>query len=272
MEPAHRFEREPRPAAQAPEGRPGARTVVVEGEIGAGKTELIRGMGAALAARGLAVCTILEPVAQWHETGALQRFYADPARHAYAFQTFVFATRVLAIAAAVEAAPAADVYLLERSPATDQLFMRIQPGASDPVEAEMYRAWCGAWERLLPAAVGLGGPGRPPTAQVLYLRTSLARCMGRTAARRRPGEVAAEGSASAEKGPGVTLEYQTLLRRAHERFFLGHHPDEFPGLAPSRFPAAAVVEVPPALADRNFRDAGPERDSVVAAVLALLGL
>jgi hypothetical protein len=165
----------------------------------------------------------------------------------------------------VAAAPDADVYLLERSPATDRVFMHLQAPIVDPMEMAMYADWCDAYMLMLPVDL--------TRATVLYLKTSLDRCMARLAGREREEELAqpeAEGDGSA-KG-GVSLEYQRRLRRAHEAFFLGLHADEFPALVgASPFPRESIVELEGPLADGNFRDAGPERDGILAAILAKMG-
>jgi deoxyadenosine/deoxycytidine kinase len=235
-----------------------ASVIIIEGEIGAGKTELAKAMAATLKGRGLNVCVVFEPVGQWEKAGALQLFYSDPARHAYGFQSYVYATRIMAITAAFVGNPVADIFILERSPATDLIFMELQREAAGPVAMQMYGTWCGAWRRMLPIDLG--------AARVLYLKTSLENCMLRVAGRGRTGEVAAS------KPAGVSAEYQARLRRAHEAFFCGLHAEEFPLMPPSPFPRTAVVELGPDIADGNFLDEGPERDRIVAAVIEKAGL
>lgn len=253
------------PHAARPKGS--ARLFIVEGEIAAGKTELVRAVAERLRATGLSVCLALEPVDLWKEVGILGKFYSDPGRYGYAFQTFVYATRIQEIAMAVRDNPDADVYLLERSPATDKIFWFLQEGVVDPVEVKLYHTWCDAWDLMLPVALA--------RAQVLYLKTSLESCMNRLARRHRPGEVGVpekvkhDGSATG----GVSLEYQLRLRRAHEAFLLGLHADEFPRLqGTSPFPRESIIEIEAGLADGNFRDQGPERDRIVTAIVQKMGL
>lgn len=261
-------------AAAVPERprNPRARVYVIEGEIAAGKTELARALAANLRARGLSVCLVLEPVEAWRAAGILQKFYADPGRHGYGFQTFVFSTRVAAIANAVALQPEADVYLLERSPATDAVFMELQRGLVDPAEMTMYGQWCDMYRRLLPIDLA--------SARVLYLRTSLDSCMARLAQRGREGEVAhkpgSEGGAASHDGSatgGVSIEYQQRLRRAHEAFLLGGAggSPEFPLMPLSPFGRDAVIEIGPEIADDDFRMAAG-RPGVVDAIVSLMGL
>jgi len=249
------------PCAARP--KEGAKVFIIEGEIAAGKTELAKALAEELRRRGLKVALVLEPVERWRKIGILSKFYGAPGRHGYGFQTYVFATRVLEITAAVAAEPDADVYLLERSPATDMIFMELQRELVDPVEMEMYATWCESFRLMLPIDLS--------KAKVLYLKTSLGSCMSRLAERRREGEVAEIGKSDASATGGVSVEYQARLRRAHEAFFQGLHPAEFPGLPASPFPLESVVEIEPALADGDFRDAGPDRDRIVAAIVRKMG-
>jgi deoxyadenosine/deoxycytidine kinase len=238
---------------------------IIDGEIAAGKTELMKALAAALRERGLRVCAIFEPVDKWHEVKILPKFYDDPERFAYPFQSFVYATRTLAIARAISEDPHADVYLLERSPATDLIFMELQRTLAAPVEMDMYPVWCTAWDLLLPINLA--------RAQVLYLKTGLDKCMTRLAQRSRTGEISDtkakhDGSATG----GVTIEYQERLRRAHEAFFFGEHPGEFPHLPRSPFAADAIIKIGPELANGNFRDPGDERQAILSAIIEKMGL
>lgn len=225
---------------------------VIEGEIGAGKTEMALALAAMLNGRGLKVGLILEPVEQWVAAGILQQFYDDPKRFAYSFQTFVYATRVMAIVDGVAATPDADVFILERSPATDHIFAALQQMSS--VELKMYNTWCDAYDRMLPLDLS--------RATVLYLKTDINRCMARVASRQRSGETASDSKT------GVSIEYQQTLRRAHEAFFERKHLDEFPDMP--RSPFARVIIVDSNLANGNFRDPGPERDRIVSTVAKMM--
>jgi deoxyadenosine/deoxycytidine kinase len=221
------------------------RVIVIEGEIAAGKTELVRALTAAFGARGLRAVPVYEPVEAWRRAGLLDAFYRDPARWAYTFQTFVFATRVLAIRAAVAANPGADVFVLERSPATDPLFMALQQVTAQ--ERAAYRAWCEAYAAALPLDLA--------AARVLYLAPALGTCMRRLAARGR-GEEA-----------GVSADYQARLRRAHLQYLFGEAGDAPLDLPPSPF--RDVVRVPAELAEADFRGGG---DPAALAELAALAL
>ena len=286
----------------------GSKIIIVESEIGAGKSTLLPALAEGLERRGWRPVLVYEPVDEW--SGILEKFYADPARWAYAFQTFVYSTRIAAIRRAVAAARAAPslslaplVFVLERSPITDEIFMELQRGAVADVEMEMYEVWRRTFAPLLPIDLA--------KAAVLYLKPDLDTCMRRIAQRSRVGEVAkskdvkgdvakgdvakgddskgdvakgdvAKGDDSKGKdaksddsveSSGISFEYQARLRRAHEALLQGLHADEFPRLAnrPPPYPRSAVAVLAANIAGLNFRDAGAEREAVVDHALRLLG-
>ena len=272
-----------------------ARVIVVEGVIAAGKTALVEAIVGRLRAGGRPAVAVLEPVERWRETGALRRFYASPAEGAYEFQSFVYATRVIAIAEAVAAAPPeTEFFVLERSPASDGVFWALLEGAAPPHAGVMYGAWRHAWDLALPLDLR--------RAEAVYVRPSLAQCMRRLAARAREGETPAaadgaalladegdadgpadggdaDGPADAGEGApprgGVTLEYETRLRRAHDEFMGLPLGPGFEGEAPppvGRAPYARVHLIPEALADLDFREGASACDEVVAEVLRRLGV
>lgn len=237
------------------------RIFTIEGEIGAGKTELAKGLASVLERRGHSVCLVLEPVQQWKDVGVLQAFYADPPRYAYSFQTYVFATRVLAIHAAMAAKPDAEVYILERSPVTDPVFMALQEVT--PLEKAMYETWRTSWLAL--SAVDYS------KATAIYLRTSPEVCMQRVTKRARDGEIVSNKieNTKATAAGGVSISYQALLRKANEAFFLNQHPGAFSDLPLN--PIKIVIEVAPESADEDFRGDSPSSHRIIDAVLRDMG-
>ena len=227
------------------------RVVIVDGVIGAGKSVLLSALAEGLRACGKRVVTIQEPVDEWGFI--LPSFYQSPARYAYSFQTLIYATRVARILDAWEHGGAgdADVVLLERSPATDRIFMELQRSVVDPLEMKCYDVWCDTYQRVLPF--------RMRDATVLYVSPSMDACMHRVNARSRDGETSG----------GVTREYQLKLARVHEAFLLNLHRDEFPSLA-SPFSPQNVHVLAQDMADKNFRDEGEERRLVVQHIIDLL--
>jgi deoxyadenosine/deoxycytidine kinase len=213
------------------------RFLIVEGEIGSGKTTLLDHAEHELG--GYRVILVHEPVDEWVRTGILKLFYEDPKAFAYEFQTAAFATRVTAIRAALVSdaarivAPAAiraadprpTLFILERSPETDRLFMELQfeSGAVDPRLRAVYESWAGVWTDMLHGAhPDLPDPAVVAAAPRVYLKTPLSVCQARVAGRAR----------RAASGEGyVSFEYQAQLRRAHEAVLQGLHPDAYPHLA-----------------------------------------
>ncbi len=236
---------------------------LVEGEIGAGKTELATALAAKLRENGASVCLILEPVGEWKRVGILQQFYGNPARFGYSFQTYVFATRILAIVNAIAAHPDADTYILERSPLTDIIFMELQRDILLPLEMEMYKTWCESWRTFCPVDFD--------RAYVIYLQTDLETCMARVSSRAREGELVVAEVKTATAAGGVSIEYQALLRRAHQAYFLGRGREAFPHMPPCPI-QTAIIEVSPQLANGNFRDPGPERDAILGTIMRKMTL
>jgi deoxyadenosine/deoxycytidine kinase len=238
--------------------------VVLDGEIGAGKTTLLRILAAELRRHGRSVAVVEEPVEDWKRVGILQDFYAggatpgEEARTAYAFQTYVFVTRVLEAQKAALAAPEAEIVLLERSIFTDRyVFVELMRDLLGPQQVEMYAAWWGLWSQVMPYEPGL----------FVYLKPQLGRCMARVAARAREGEVAPAGKKP--KG-GVSAEYQRRLRRAHEAFLQGQHGAEFPATPP--FPGRQVCVLEGALADDDFAHDPAAAGRIAREVFGRLGL
>jgi deoxyadenosine/deoxycytidine kinase len=181
--------------------------LVLDGEIGAGKSEALGAIAESLRARGRRVIVVPEPVQEWEEAGILAAFYADPPRRAYEFQTYTFVTRVRALVEACEACDpplgAGDCVVMERSPMTDRfVFMELQREMVGPMLMRMYERWWCEWMRLLPEVL------RSARWVGVYLKPSIGSCMERLCARDRIGETVPE-------------DYQRRLRAAHETFLQG---------------------------------------------------
>ena len=174
--------------------------VVIDGIIGAGKSSLIDILREELTKRGWRVTVVKEPVDSWKETGILQRFYADPKRWAYHFQTTAFHDRVAEnIKMYEEHGEETDIFLLERSPFTDTLFMELlhETGVIDDLEMADYRRWWSLWYKVMPYQPSV----------FIYLKPDVEVCMKRLRGRNRDGE------------GGISLEYQQLLGKKHDSFF-----------------------------------------------------
>jgi deoxyadenosine/deoxycytidine kinase len=242
------------------------RVVSIEGEIAAGKTELARALGRELERRGRIVALVLEPVARWREIGILGKFYSNPSRFGYSFETYIYATRTMAIVQTLQQQPDAEIVILERSPVSDQLFMELQRSTIDPVEYAMYETWRHTYDLMLHPHIVLRD------AQIVYLKPTIDCCMGRLAARGRVEEQKSGPSDDDSASGGVSAAYQRQLRRVHEAFFERNcaASAEHPNLPPNPFGACLVLDG--ALAAMNFRDAGDDQTLVVNYLIDCLGL
>ena len=177
--------------------------LVIEGVVGAGKTNLLSVLTDYFTQQGLKVCAIPEPVDLWEEIGILKKFYSDIPRYAYEFQTFTFVSRLKKIIEYYETNSDADIYILERSIFSDRHFfveMLHQQHHLDDVQMKMYEEWWEMWYRINPLF---------PSAFV-YLKPSLDECMKRVKTRARDGEET------------VGEEYQQKLLDHHDKFFNGN--------------------------------------------------
>lgn len=166
--------------------------VVVEGCIGAGKSTLLDEFRTR-AVPG--VVAVPEPVTNWGEL--LDLFYKDQREYALPFQLCVYMSRVDAIRAAVRGNPAADVFLLERAPRSDRMFMEMFRQILAPDVMRVYSQMCDAIDLTAPELAGISD------AAVVFLNTPLEICMERVRSRGRAAELP------------VTLEYQRRLLAAH---------------------------------------------------------
>jgi len=262
-----------------------ALTVIVEGEIAAGKTEIVKALVTKInALNGAGLCSykavaVFEPVKKWENIGILKKFYANPVQYGYSFQTYVYVTQIQAIQEVYQGVNPSElaktVFILERSPISDEIFMELQRGIVTDTEMDMYDSWRRTFEKLIPLDLS--------RAHVYYLKPSLDTCMQRLKNRNRDGEIVAAAIAAelntietvvVKKASGVSKEYQERLRRAHEALLQGLHGDEFPVLVARvpPYPRESVVVVPESMAELNFRDPGPEQDKIINSILEGLQL
>ncbi len=177
-----------------------ALVILVEGLISAGKSTLIeKCLVPMLNEMGLKVKVVKEPVDQWVKSGILQNFYNDPVRWGYTFQTAVFQDRILEAVRSKKEDDDVDIYIMERSPYSDSIFMETlyETKCVTELEYQMYQTWWAMWHEFFPFQPDM----------VLYLQTKPEECMKRLAIRNRHGE------------SKVTLDYQNLLYKKHEEMF-----------------------------------------------------
>ena len=218
--------------------------VVVDGLIGSGKTTLIGVLFKELSARGWNVTVVKEPVDKWHSTGILQRFYADPKRWGYHFQTTAFHDRVVENLEMFQRhGHTSDIFILERSPFTDTLFMELlyEAGDVDDLEMQDYQRWWKLWYKVMPYQPDL----------FVYLKPELEECMRRLKARNRSGE------------EGVSVDYQRRLEGKHDKFFAGDT------VQISECSSVKCVKIE---TNENFKDEPHVRDKITTMFEQMIGI
>jgi len=206
--------------------------VVVDGIISAGKTTYIKMLVNNLISRGWKVTVVKEPVDEWCEKGKngelslLERFYQDPKRWTYHFQTMIFYSRIKENIDCYEKyGSVSDIFILERSILTDNLFMEMlyENKTVDDLEYSSYKKWWNLWKKLLPYEPNL----------FIYLKPSIEVCMNRLKERNRLGE------------NEISLEYQILLQKKHDDFFS----KKFITINDNHYVPCFLLET-----DKNFKD------------------
>jgi deoxyadenosine/deoxycytidine kinase len=213
--------------------------IEVEGIIAAGKTTLIEEcLIPYLKEKGWRVTLIKEPVDEWTEI--LPLFYEDPKRWAYHFQTTAFHSRVRESQRMWrEHASVTDVFITERGPLSDQLFMKTlhQSGQITDLELKHYYDWWKLWTEVMPFYPDM----------ILYLSPSIDESMRRINERARPGE---------EK---VTPGYQQTLMKVHDELF-GH---EFVQVTSTRSTPVLHID-----SNKNYKKNKIIREEVVSSIVA----
>lgn len=169
------------------------KVLVIKGIIGPGKSTLVEILekNTKIREKYPKIVVIKEPVELWQKSGAFTEFYKDKKKYAYEFQSFVFATRILAVQKAYEENSDADLYVLERDCDCDE-FAFFQTLYEDKFVEETqimkYKVWSGAWRKLWPFK----------RSHVLFIDPGIEACMERLKKRDREGEI-------------VPIEYQQHL-------------------------------------------------------------
>ena len=174
--------------------------VVVDGLVGSGKTTLLeKCLVPILTKKGLKVTLVREPVEKWKKTGALERFYQNPERRGFQFQTMAFHDRVRKSQEKYKKyKDTTDVFLMERSIFSDMLFMKtlFSMGTIDQSEVDDYASLWKMWEEVMPLKPDL----------FVYLKPDIEEVMDRVVKRARSAET------------GISKDYQIMLEKHHDEF------------------------------------------------------
>lgn len=173
--------------------------IIVEGNVGAGKSTFLK-----MLQQYLDVGFVFEPHEQWQNvenTGnILEKFYEEPKRWAYTFQSYAFITRIRAQQEYARTAPQTTC-ILERSVFSDRYCFAknaYESGFMSELEWYLYREWF-AWlvQHYMPKPAGF-----------IYLRVDPQVCLDRMHIRNRHEE------------SGVSLAYLNQLHEKHEAWLL----------------------------------------------------
>lgn len=180
------------------------RVLVVDGLIGAGKTNLIKEcIVPELQSRGFTTLVVYEPVDIWEANGSLPRFYSDPSRYGYEFQTAAFYDRIqrfIDLYESVASSPP-DFVILDRSVFTDRLFMNVLL-KDKKIQQHEYDTYMKLWKLCAMRCT----PLHPDV--FIYLNPTFSEVMKRVISRSREGEV-------------VPTDYQLKLKVEHDAFLSG---------------------------------------------------
>jgi deoxyadenosine/deoxycytidine kinase len=190
--------------------------LVLEGNVGVGKSTTADLLTENLTAeKNLVAVKIEEPVELWAarqnpaSESPLELFYSDKKRWGGEFQCLAFATRIQAIHDAFDKNPNADVYILDRSPFSDGIFMENLHADGDVTDVQMYmyRIWCKTWTRMVPLEF----------THFVFLEADINENIARILKRNRGGEVPHKDSDNEEHG--VTEKYLRKLGVEHDKLF-----------------------------------------------------
>lgn len=175
--------------------------IVFEGIIGTGKSTTLKMVTEELQTHGYSVYVVDECVDSWVEDGLLQKFYADPVRYSYHFQTKAFIDKVKMFVNATQYIGKVDFIFTERGVVSDYIFASLlhENKSMDDMEFKHYNEWYNFIKRMVPDEFA--------ECKTLYLRNDPHTAMGRVRQRDRSGE------------SGISDEYQTQLYDLHEKYF-----------------------------------------------------
>ena len=181
--------------------------ISVEGNVGAGKSSLLRNLSKALKEQERKdILVIEEPVAAWTTItngtdDIIQLFYKDPHKYALAFQTLIAVTTMITLHQAVAEHPEARVIVCERSLVSSRMIFAEalkDEGAMDETEMlvydELFKDENISW--MLPD-------------ETIYLQVKPEICLERIIKRKREGE------------QGLDLEWLRRCQSYHEKVISG---------------------------------------------------
>ena len=178
----------------------GKKTLILEGNIGAGKSTFLK-----ILKDKLDVDIILEPTDKWQHVGddgnLLELFYKDIKRWAYTFQSYAFVTRVQSLMEQQLRLSEKQIQILERSVYCDRYCFAkncFESGNMSALEWQIYKEWF-SWL--------VEGYTQKPDG-FIYLKTDPQICQKRLMKRNRSEEAA------------IPLSYLEELHKRHEDWLI----------------------------------------------------
>lgn len=184
--------------------------VSIEGNIGAGKSTLIKQLQECSTTSDINIVYLQEPVNEWNKVRdrdgvtILENFYENPSKYAFPFQMMAYITRLKLIMNAIEEntnyinemnKSSKTIIVMERSLWTDKnIFAKMlyDDGKIGKMEYDIYNLWFNEFV------------GKIPPMKVIYLKVPPSICLERIKKRNRNGE------------ENISLEYLKSCHQYHE--------------------------------------------------------
>ncbi len=171
--------------------------IYVEGNIGTGKSTFLKNLDNDVLKRQYKYDVIYEPVEDWQNIGILDKFYTDPERYCYLFQSYCLFTR-FKLLKRIDKKDNLDFVFIERSIFSDKHVFANgckQIGQMNDIEYQIYNSWFNHFNTI-----------HPTSYYHIYLRLDPEVCLQRINTRNRSEE------------SGIKIEYLNLLHTKHEEW------------------------------------------------------
>lgn len=169
--------------------------IYIEGNIGTGKSTFLKQLDESYLKKKYNYDVIYEPVDDWQKIGILEKFYSDPKKYCYLFQSYCLFTR-FQLLRKIESS--LDYIFIERSIFSDKYVFATgckELGQLDDIEYNIYDTWFNNFLK-----------NHPVDYYHIYLRVDPRVCLERINTRNRGEE------------SGIGLDYLTLLHDKHENW------------------------------------------------------
>ena len=170
--------------------------IYVEGNIGTGKSTFIKNLDNEILKKKFSYDVIYEPVDEWQQIGILQKFYDNPERYCYLFQSYCLFSRFKLLKRIYK--KDLKIVFIERSIFSDKFVFANSCKSINQlsdIEYNIYDSWFNHFNTI-----------HPRNYHHIYLRVDPSVCLERISKRNRGEE------------SGITMDYLTLLHNKHEEW------------------------------------------------------